>query len=62
MLVFFLVLQTVVNVDTAEPTDDLTQEAIDWCRSVGSSATQLSQILDNNDKEVMAAIQAGIDR
>ena len=43
------------------PTDKLTHPAIEWCQSVGSNARCLSDILDNQDENVLKAIQAGID-
>ena len=44
------------------PQDKLTVPALDWCKSVGSSATTLTDILDNKDEKVLKAIQEGIDR
>ena len=44
------------------PTNDLTQEAIEWCRSVGSNATKVTDILSGPDSAFLDAIQAGIDR
>ena len=55
-------LQTVIDLDTMVPTDELTSEAIDWVRSVGSSATTVSQIVNSTDPDVMRGIQAGLDR
>ena len=48
--------------DTGSPTDDLMPEAIEWCKSVESNATRVSEILDVMDPKVMQAIQQGIDR
>ena len=44
------------------PTDELSPAAIDWRRSVGNSAKQVSDILSAADGSVMNAIQEGIDR
>ncbi len=48
--------------DSGSPTDDLMPDAIEWCQSVGSNATKVSEILDVMDPKVMQAIQQGIDR
>ncbi|XP_013385720.1 long-chain-fatty-acid--CoA ligase ACSBG2 isoform X3 [Lingula anatina] len=48
--------------DNGAPTDKLSKVATDWCRSLGSSASTVSDILDNNDAKVLKAIQEGIDR
>lgn len=57
-----LTLKTNMNLDTGEPMDSLTPACIDWCRSVGSSAKTLQDILVGPDANVMRAIQEGIDR
>jgi len=41
-----------VDPDTQEPFDTLTPVAVDWCRSVGSSANTVSDIIDNGDEKV----------
>ena len=43
------------------PTDVLTPEAAEWCRSIGSNATTVTDILSGPDSSVFEAIQAGID-
>ena len=43
------------------PTDKLSRPAIEWCQSIGSNAKTLCDILDNQDENVLKAIQAGID-
>lgn len=60
-LSLLITLKTEVNPDTAMPTDKLTRPAVEWCQSVGSNARSLSDILDNQDENVLKAIQAGID-
>ncbi|XP_063869884.1 long-chain-fatty-acid--CoA ligase ACSBG2-like isoform X4 [Scylla paramamosain] len=57
-----LTIKTNMNLDTGEPMDSLTPACIDWCRSVGSSAKTLQDILVGPDANVMRAIQEGIDR
>ena len=51
-----------MDLDTGAPLDDLTPEALSWCKGVGCQATKLSDILDTNDSNVMKGIQEGIDR
>ncbi|KAJ7326101.1 Long-chain-fatty-acid--CoA ligase acsbg2 [Desmophyllum pertusum] len=58
----FITLKVVVDLETGEPSDQLTDAAIDFCKSVGSEATTVSEILSTKDEKVMTAIQEGIDR
>jgi len=58
----FLTLSVEVNPDTLEPSRRLTGSAIDWCRSVGSQANTVDDIIKRPDTRVMRGIQAGIDR
>ena len=44
------------------PTNNLTDDAIEWCQSVGSNATKVTDILSGPDGNVMNAIQSGIDK
>ena len=44
------------------PLDDLTPEAVTLISVLGSSATKVSQIIDNQDRAVFTAIQDGIDK
>jgi len=57
----FLTLAVEVNTDTMEPTNKLSSAARDWCRSVGSNANTVEDILRGPDHRVMKALQAGID-
>ena len=43
------------------PTDALTAEAIQLISALGSSATTVSQVIDNKDEAVYSAVQKGID-
>ena len=43
------------------PTDDLLPEAIEWCRSVGSNAKRVTEILRGPDAAALNGIQKGID-
>ena len=54
--------KVVVDVETAEPSDNLTDVALDYCKSIGSQAKTVSEILSTKDEKVMKAIQEGIDR
>lgn len=50
-----------MNPDTLEAKDELTELAMDWCRSVGSNAKTVTDIVKGDDKAVLKAVQAGID-
>ena len=54
--------QVVVDPDTGEPSDNLTDIAIEFCKSVGSEAKTVTEILSTKDEKIMKAIQEGIDR
>ena len=54
-------MQVEVNQDSQEPSDMLTPAALDWVKSVGSSATSVTDILEPGDRAVLQAIQRGID-
>jgi len=41
-----------VDAETLEPYDTLTPVTVDWCRSVGSDANKVSDIIDNSDDKV----------
>ncbi|XP_077174470.1 long-chain-fatty-acid--CoA ligase ACSBG1 isoform X2 [Paroedura picta] len=61
-LSILLTVKCVVDLDTSEPTDCLTQEARSFCEKVGSRATKASEIVKERDAAVYRAIQEGIDR
>uniref|UniRef100_T1JBV8 long-chain-fatty-acid--CoA ligase n=1 Tax=Strigamia maritima TaxID=126957 RepID=T1JBV8_STRMM len=61
-LTMLLTLKTEVEVETLMPTDKLTRDTIQWCKSLGSDAKTVSEILDTKDANVMNAIQAGISK
>ncbi|CAG2068998.1 unnamed protein product, partial [Timema podura] len=48
--------------ETGEALDEVTSEVKDWLTSLGSKASTVSQILEENSEKVMTAIQQGIDR
>jgi long-chain-fatty-acid--CoA ligase ACSBG len=60
-LLLLITIKTVDNTKTGEPGDELRDDAIIWCKSVGSSAKTLSEILESPDVQVLKAIQQGID-
>ena len=51
-----------MNVDTGEPTDDLLPQAIDMIAALGSSCTKVSEVVQQHDQAVYAAIQKGLDQ
>lgn len=61
-LSMLLTLKSTVDLETSEPTDNLTQEAVKFCLEVGSKATRVSEILGSRDEAVYQAIQGGINR
>ena len=59
----FLSFKVVVDRDNNDmPTNALTPEAVEWCRSIGSNATKVTDILNGPDAAVLNGIQAGIDK
>ncbi|XP_053128902.1 long-chain-fatty-acid--CoA ligase ACSBG1 isoform X2 [Hemicordylus capensis] len=61
-LSMLLTLKCLVDPETSEPTDSLTQEAREFCQKVGSRATKVSEVVRTRDPVVYQAIQEGIDR
>ncbi|NXC41028.1 ACBG2 ligase, partial [Penelope pileata] len=59
-LAMLLTLKCTVDVESGEPGDDLTPEAVEFCQKLGSKATKVSEITSSKDKAVYAAIQAAI--
>ncbi|XP_030322076.1 long-chain-fatty-acid--CoA ligase ACSBG2 isoform X2 [Calypte anna] len=59
-LAMLLTLKCKVDMETGEPGDDLTPEAVEYCQKVGSKATKVSEIISSKDKAVYTAIQKGI--
>ena len=59
----FLSFKVVVDRDNNDmPTNALTPETVEWCRSIGSNATKVTDILNGPDAAVLNGIQAGIDK
>ncbi|XP_037073692.1 very long-chain-fatty-acid--CoA ligase bubblegum-like [Pollicipes pollicipes] len=61
-LSMLLTLKVVVDLDTMEPTDQLSPPALEFCRAAGSSARTVQDVLEGPDDKVMTAIQRGLDR
>ncbi|XP_049639707.1 long-chain-fatty-acid--CoA ligase ACSBG1 [Suncus etruscus] len=61
-LSMLLTLKCTLDPDTAEPTDKLTEQAIEFCQQVGSQATTVSEIVSTKDSAVYQAIEEGIRR
>lgn len=55
-------LQCQVNPESGEPQDELSAEAVEFCRKLGSNATHVSDIAGGRDRTINAAIQEGINR
>ncbi|XP_029002872.1 long-chain-fatty-acid--CoA ligase ACSBG2 isoform X1 [Betta splendens] len=61
-LTMLLTVKCQVNPDSGEPLDELSPEAVELCRKLGSSATRVSDVAGGRDRAVNAAIQEGINR
>lgn len=57
-----MIVKVDINPDTGAPTDQLTQDTIQWCKSLGSNATTVADVIDKKDAVVLKAIQDGIDK
>ncbi|KAL4608362.1 long-chain-fatty-acid-CoA ligase ACSBG2 isoform X1 [Arapaima gigas] len=60
-LSMLLTVKCQMNPDTGTPEDELTPEAVDLCRKLGSNATRVSEIAGGKDRAVHTAIQKAID-
>uniref|UniRef100_A0A9J8BWB9 Long-chain-fatty-acid--CoA ligase ACSBG2 n=1 Tax=Cyprinus carpio carpio TaxID=630221 RepID=A0A9J8BWB9_CYPCA len=61
-LSMLLTIKCQVNNETGAPEDELTPEAVELCRKLGSNATRVSEIAGGRDRVVHTAIQEGINR
>lgn len=61
-LSMLLTIKCQVNGETGIPEDELTPEAVELCRKLGSNSTRVSEIAGGRDRLVSAAIQEGINR
>ncbi|XP_077796182.1 long-chain-fatty-acid--CoA ligase ACSBG1 isoform X2 [Macaca mulatta] len=60
-LSMLLTLKCTLDPDTSDPTDNLTEQAVEFCQRVGSRATTVSEIV-GKDEAVYQAIEEGIQR
>ncbi|XP_064373607.1 long-chain-fatty-acid--CoA ligase ACSBG1 isoform X2 [Dromaius novaehollandiae] len=61
-LSMLLTLKCVLDPDTSDPTDILTEQARDFCQKTGSKATTVSEIVATRDRAIYQAIQEGINK
>ncbi|XP_009992808.1 PREDICTED: long-chain-fatty-acid--CoA ligase ACSBG1 [Chaetura pelagica] len=61
-LSMLLTLKSVLDPDTSDPTDILTEQARDFCQKTGSKATKVSEIVATRDQAIYQAIQEGINK
>ncbi|XP_062947091.1 long-chain-fatty-acid--CoA ligase ACSBG1 isoform X2 [Cynocephalus volans] len=61
-LSMLLTLKCTLDPDTSDPTDNLTEQAVEFCQQVGSKATTVSEIVGKKDEVVYQAIKEGIQR
>lgn len=48
--------------DNGDPTDELSAEALDFCKQRGVTATKVSEIVANKEPTIYKAIQEGMER
>ncbi|KFO35291.1 long-chain-fatty-acid--CoA ligase ACSBG1 [Fukomys damarensis] len=61
-LSMLLTLKCTLDPDTSDPTDNLTEQAVEFCQRVGSRASTVSEIVGQRDEAVYQAIEEGIQR
>ncbi|KAJ4937690.1 hypothetical protein JOQ06_002322 [Pogonophryne albipinna] len=61
-LTMLLTLKCCSDTETMEPTEELSGEAVQFCRQLGSQATTVSDVIEGKDKEVYRTIQEAINR
>ncbi|KAL6039669.1 hypothetical protein STEG23_012399, partial [Scotinomys teguina] len=61
-LSMLLTLKCTLDPATSEPTDNLTEQAVEFCQRVGSRASTVSEIVGQRDEAVYQAIEEGIQR
>ncbi|XP_043832341.1 long-chain-fatty-acid--CoA ligase ACSBG2-like isoform X2 [Dromiciops gliroides] len=60
-LSILLTLKCEVNLDTGEPQDELSPEALEFCQNLGSNSKKVSDIINGRDPLVYKAIEKGIE-
>ncbi|XP_031812628.1 long-chain-fatty-acid--CoA ligase ACSBG1 isoform X1 [Sarcophilus harrisii] len=61
-LSMLLTLKCTLDPETSDPTDYLTDQALEFCQKVGSKATKASEIVGRRDEAIYQAIEEGIRR
>ncbi|GFG35279.1 hypothetical protein Cfor_01340, partial [Coptotermes formosanus] len=61
-LSILLTLKTEINLDTGEPLEELAPVTKQWCKKLGCEANTVKDVLTGPNKQIMAAIQKGIDQ
>ncbi|XP_029806058.1 long-chain-fatty-acid--CoA ligase ACSBG1 isoform X2 [Suricata suricatta] len=61
-LSMLLTFKCKLDPDTCDPTDCLTEQAVEFCQRVGSTATTVSEIVGRRDEAVYRAIEEGVQR
>ncbi|XP_025049260.1 long-chain-fatty-acid--CoA ligase ACSBG2-like [Alligator sinensis] len=61
-LSMLLTLKCKVDPESGAPLDELSPEALQFCRELGSQATRVSEVLSMQDPAVYQAIQQGVER
>ncbi|XP_055969998.1 long-chain-fatty-acid--CoA ligase ACSBG1 [Sorex fumeus] len=61
-LSMLVTLKCTLDPDTSDPTDKLTDQAVEFCQKVGSRATTVSEIVGMQDTAIYQAIEEGIRR
>ncbi|XP_078530572.1 long-chain-fatty-acid--CoA ligase ACSBG2-like isoform X3 [Lissotriton helveticus] len=61
-LSMLLTLKCRVDVQSGEPQEELTPEAIQCCQQLGSSATRVSEVVSSKDPAIYDAINKGMER
>ncbi|XP_054458438.1 long-chain-fatty-acid--CoA ligase ACSBG2 [Anoplopoma fimbria] len=61
-LSMLLTIKCQVNLESGDPEDELTPEAIELCRKLGSNTTRVSEIAGGRDRVIHAAVQKGINK
>nr|XP_060640726.1 long-chain-fatty-acid--CoA ligase ACSBG2 [Anolis sagrei ordinatus] len=59
-LSMLLTLKCTMNLESGEPEDTMTPEAVEFCRRLGSRATKVSEVVNLRDPLVYSAIQKAI--
>lgn len=61
-LSILLTLKTEMNLETGEPLEELAPVTKQWCKELGLEARTMKDVLDGPNKQVMDAIQKGINQ